>query len=201
MKKNKNILYLSDDYIFLYSHNLKKMIKYKLPNNVLKNGKVANTKLFIANYKKFMHEYKLNNNLLGDKITIIVNPSYTKTDIDLITNLFQDLAYRKVQIVNEMKLYNLNSSNAYLNYNNEYFIFSYLDYYKVKHSYLLPTELFTESAVIELLSKLIKKRNVFCFGLKKDLAQFILKFEAKTSNIVYTFQNNETYLLDTFTED
>ena len=120
--KNKNIVYIADEYLIFYSKTLKKILKYKLNSKALKNGKIANIKLFTTSYKKFLKDYNLNNNLFGDTITIIVNPSYTKVDIDVITNVFTSLNYRKINIINEMKIYKFNSTNAYLNCNNGYYI-------------------------------------------------------------------------------
>ncbi len=192
----KNILYLVDDYLLYYSKGINKIIKYKLTNKALKNGKIANVKLFISSYKNFIKEDNINNSLFGDAITIIINPSYTKVDIEVLKNIFIGLNYRKVNIINEMKLYKLNNSNAYLNYNNTYAFLSYLDYYKEKHSLLITYDLFTDEDIIKLINKKLKKRNIYTFGNNEKIFDLIEKIEVKSSNIGYVFSNKDTFLID-----
>ena len=194
--KNKNIVYIADEYLIFYSKTLKKILKYKLNSKALKNGKIANIKLFTTSYKKFLKDYNLNNNLFGDTITIIVNPSYTKVDIDVITNVFTSLNYRKINIINEMKIYKFNSTNAYLNCNNGYYIFSYLDFYKEKHSSIFETKAIDAESLSKIIAKLIKKRNVFCFGLNPNIDEIIEKIEENSTNLGYHFSNDEMFLLN-----
>ena len=196
----KNVLYLVDDYILYYSKKLKKLLKYKLPTKTLRNGKIANTKLFISSYKKFLTTHKLNNNLLGDTLTVIVNPDYTKVEIDILTNVFLSLSYRKINIVNEIKLYKLNSNNAYLNYNDQYLILTYQDEFKEKNVYLIDQKLGSNELLINLINSKLKNRNIMGFGLNKDLAAFLKRLESNSLNTGYYFANNESYLIDIFLE-
>lgn len=195
---NKNVLYLVDDYLLLYSKNNQQILKYKVGNKALKNGKIANVKNFLTSYKKFIKENNLNNNIFGDTLYIIVNPSYTKVDIDVLTNVFKSLNYRKVFIINEMKLYNLNVNNAYINYNNSYTIISYMDIYKVKHSFILENEFFNQENIISILKNNFKKRSVYFFGLNKNIESVIERLELSSHNIGYHFANDENYLINEF---
>ncbi len=195
---HKNILYFVDDCLLYYSKKNNKIIKYKINNKALKNGKIANIKLFISSYKKFINEKKINNTLFGDNITVIINPSYTKADIDVLINVLTNLNYRKINIINEMKIYKLNNTNAYLNYNNTYCIISYIDYYKEKHSLFIETNLLNQKEIIKLINSRLKKRNIFGFGLNPNLSDFLKEIEEKSQNIGYMFSNNDTFLLDEF---
>lgn len=194
----KNVLYLVDDNILFFSKKFKKILKYKINNKALKNGKIANTKLFITSYKKFLNTYKLNNNIFGDTLTIIVNPEYTKVDIDIITNVFASLNYRKTNIVNEIKLYKLNGENAYLNYNQNYMILLYQDEFKEKKVFLIEQNFFTVEELIKFIKQKISNRNIFCFGLNKDIDEFIKKLETNSQNTGYHFANDESYIIDLF---
>ena len=196
MKGKKNILYLVDDYLLLYAKNKQKIYKYKVANKALKNGKIASTKLFMKSYQKFLQTNKLNNNLFGDAITIIINPSFTKVDIDIITNVFASLNYRKVNIINEMKIYKFNNTNAYLNYNEKYLIMAFINEYKEKEIYLIENDLMDTQDLIKIIGKRIKNRDIFCFGLNKNIEEFIMCLENKTNNTCYHFKNDETYLIE-----
>ncbi len=196
MKKSKNILYLVDDYILLKAKNNSKIYKYKVLNKALKNGKIANAKLFSKSYQKFLQVNKLNNNIFGDAITIIVNPSYTKVDIDILTNVFASLNYRKVNIINEMKIYKFNQKNAFINYNENYLIVSFQNMYKEKETYLIEKDLLTEKDLIKVLKSKLQKRDIFFFGLNPNLDTFAKLLESKSNNICYHFKNDETYLLE-----
>ena len=198
MKKGQNVLYIVDDYIFYYVKNTKQIIKEKINNKALKNGKIANVKLFVSSFKKLLSKHKLNNNLFGDTLTIIVNPSFTKVDIEVVTNVFTSLNYRNVKIINELKLYKLNNSNAYLNYNDNYYIFTYIDYFHEKQMYFIESNLMDTQSLIKFIKNKIKKRNIFVFGLNKDIENIITLGEEKTNNNWYHFTNDETYLLDIY---
>ena len=196
---NKNILYFVDDYIIFYSKNNHQKYKYKISNKALKHGKIANTKLFISNYRKFLKINNLNNNLFGDKIYIIVNPSYTKVDIEVLTSIFNSLNYRKVIIVSELKVTKLNNSNAYLNYNNNYAILSYIDYYREKHAILIDKELMFKNNLVKILKEKVPKKNIFCFGLNPEIADFIDSISCSPRLNAFHFSNDDTYLIDEFT--
>ena len=193
--KNKNILYLVDDYILFHSKNLKRIIKTKINSKALKNGKIANVSLFLSSYKKFLKDNNLNNNIFGDSISIIVNPAFTKVDIDVITNVFNSLNYRKVNIINEMKIYKFNNTNAFINYNINYTIISYLDYYKEKHSYLIDNNFVDFKSLSKLISKKCQKRNIFCFGLNPEIEALIKEIERNSTNVGYHFSNDDIFLL------
>lgn len=195
---NKNILYFVDDYILFYSKNNRQKYKYKINSKALKHGKIANTKLFISNYRKFLKINNLNNNLFGDKIYIIVNPSYTKVDIEVLTNIFNSLNYRKVIIVSELKVTKLNNSNAYLNYNSNYAILSYIDYYKEKHAILIDKELMFKNNLVKILKEKVPKKNIFCFGLNPEIADFIDSISSSPRLNAFHFSNDDTYLIDEF---
>lgn len=196
MKQNKNILYLVDDYILLYRKKENRYYKYKVLNKSLKNGRIANSKLFIKSYQNFIQKNKLNNNLFGEKITIIVNPAFTKVDIDILTNIFSSLNYRKINVINEMKIYNFNMQNAFINYNEKYIILSYINDFKEKKTYLIENNLLEEKELINVIKSKLQKRNIFLFGLYKDIDNIAFKIEKKSNNVCYHFKNDETYLID-----
>lgn len=201
MKRLQNIAYICDDYILYYSKDKNKIYKEKINNKSIKNGKIANVKLFVNFFKKFLNKYKLNNNLFGDTITIIVNPSYTKVDIDIVTNVFISLNYRKVKIINELKLYKCNNSNAYLNYNNNYYLLTYIDYFHEKQVFFVEANLMKQDGLIKFIKSKLKKRNIFVFGLNKNIENLCRQGEENTNCYWYYYANSDTYIIDQLLEN
>ena len=192
MKTKKNILYLVDNYIYLYNKKRDNLYTYKLDKNILKNGIIADIKKFIKSYNTFLSEQNLNNNLFGDSICVIHNPEYTKADIDVLKNILENLSYSNITFINEIKLYKLNTKNAYINYNDEYLILTYIDSYKQK-KVLLFCNLLSINEITSLINKRVKKKDILVFGRSKNIDMLINRIK---NNKCYHFNNDETYLLD-----
>ena len=74
MKVN-NLLYLTDNMIYLKNKKRKEIIKNKINKNIIKFGKIYNIEKFLKEYNIFLNKYHLNNNLFGDTIKVIINPA------------------------------------------------------------------------------------------------------------------------------
>ena len=72
MKLN-NTIYLTDDTIYVKNKKRNNIIKYKINKNIILYGKVYNIEKFTKVYSMLLSENKLNNNLFGDTIKIIIN--------------------------------------------------------------------------------------------------------------------------------
>lgn len=186
----KNIMYLVDNYIFYYNHN--NCIKYKLDNNILKNGKVANIKLFIKQFKELLSKNHINLGVFGQSIMVVVNPCYTEADIEVLKNILENLGFHNISFINEIRLYKLNKNNAYLNYNNDYSLLTIINKYNKKEFYLIEREFFLENQFIKFIKSKIKNKDLLVFGLYLNIDEFVKNF----GNNCYHFSNDETYLID-----
>ena len=191
MKKKNNIMYLVDNYIYL--SNKGHIIKHSLDNNILNNGRIANIKLFIEQYNKLLDKNRISLGIFNEVIDVIINPSYTKADIEVLKNILNSIGYHKVNTINEFRLYKLNKSNAYFNYNNEYYILSFINMYDKKESYLIEANLLTEKELIKVIKHKINNKDLLVFGLNDNIDMFINNFKNG-----YHFNNDETYLIDLF---
>ena len=144
MKKVNNILYLTDEAIYLKNNKIKNIIKYKINKGVITNGKIANINKFISVYEKLLSENKLNNSLFGETIKIIIHPLYTNADINLLKNIFESLNYRRVSVEYETKYYKLNTTNCYLNIHDSFILLTYINEYKKTITKLIPDNFFSE---------------------------------------------------------
>ena len=147
-------------------------------------------------YENLIKKYKLNNNIFGETIKIIVNPTYNSADTMLLKSIFEKFNYRKIIIENETKYYKINNCNSFLNINNSYKILSMLDEYKKIKTYLIPNGYFEENDEFEFIKKKIENKDIYLLGEGKKLEEFFQIFENKYKNKTYLFNNNETYLLD-----
>lgn len=195
MKKYNNILYLVDNYVMLYSKKRNEILRYKLPKNILKYGKIADINKFVIEYQKLVKDNNLNNFILGETIHIIINPEYTNADKDILTNIFINMNYRKVSFISEIKQYKLNMTNAYLNYNNEYSILFYINEYKKKEIYMIPSNYVSKEEYYKFIKNKINDKTLFVVG-NSNSDELITEFEEKYHNKCYRFANALTYLFD-----
>lgn len=194
---NKNILYMTDDYIYLYNNKSNKIYKGAMPKKVIINGKIANINKFISKYESILKEYHLNNGLIGDKIKIIVHSKYTSADITLLKNIFEKLNYRKITIDNEIKYYKLNDNNAWINTNEGYLLLTYINDYKKTETILIESDFFNEqNDVYKYIKTKVGNKDIYLIGNSKNLDEFCNTFEKIYKNKTYMFTDSENYLLN-----
>ena len=155
MAKLNNVLYLTDDCIYLKNKKKDKLIKNKINSGIIEYGKIYNIDKFIKVYEKILKDDNLNNNLLGDTIKIIVSPNYTPADITLLKKLFERFNYRKIVVDNEIKTYKLNNNNCYLNIFDNFMNLSFIDEYKKINSFIIYNNYFL--TIDKLLSSIKDK--------------------------------------------
>ena len=128
--KMKNILYITDDYLYLKNKKNKDIIKYKVSKNIIESGKIVNIIKFNKLYEKMLSDNHLNNTLFGETIKIIVTPNYKSADITLLKNIFNCFNYRKVIVDYITKNYKLNDNNCYINIISNTIFITMLNEYK-----------------------------------------------------------------------
>ena len=197
MAKLNNVLYLTDDFIYLKNKKKDKLVKHKINSGIIEYGKIYNIDKFIKVYEKLLKDNNLNNNLLGDTIKIIVSPNYTPSDIIILKKLFERFNYRKIIVDNEIKTYKINNNNCYLNIFDNYILLTYIDEYKKINSYIVYNNYFL--SIDKLLASIkdkIKNKEIILLGHGEFLQKVFEYFEEKYNNKTYIFTNFETYLID-----
>ena len=197
MKKINNIVYLTDETIYFKNVKTNKIIKQKINKNIIINGKVANIDKFMNVFDKILKDNNINNNIFGDTIKIIVNPTYTNSDNYLIKNLLEKFNFRKVFIENEIKNYKLNKENCYLNINNEYILMSYINEYQKIENYIIPNNFFNdEKSLFDYIKQKIKNKVIYLIGTGEKLNMFFNNFEQDYGNSTYLINESDIYLLN-----
>ncbi len=193
----KNILYLTDNCLYLKNYKHQDIIKVKLAKGIMDNGKIASINKFITKYESLSDKYNLNKGLIGEKILIVVHDKYTAADISLLKNIFEKLNYRQTQVEKESKYLKLNQKDAYVIIWDNYINLYYIDEFNKYQSYLIESNFFnTEKELFNFLKSKIKKRNIYLLGNGKIITEMYQNFENKYHNKTYMFTNSEYYLLE-----
>ena len=195
--KTNNIVYLTDEYIYLKNKKKKDIIRYKINDGIISGGKISNIKNFIKTYEKLLNEFHLNNSLFGDAIKIIVLPSYLPSEINMLKNIFMVFNYSKIIIEKELKYLKLSNNNAYINVYNNYISISYLDEFKkINNLYFEPKLFKNEQDLIKYLKYILNSKEIYLLGNGNLLNTIFSDLENKTGLKTYLYSNHETYILD-----
>ena len=195
--KTNNIVYLTDEYIYLKNKKKKDIIRYNINDGIISGGKISNIKNFIKTYEKLLNEFHLNNSLFGDAIKIIVLPSYLPSEINMLKNIFMVFNYRKIIIEKELKYFKLSNNNAYINVYNNYISISYLDEFKkINNLYFEPKLFKNEQDLIQYLKYILNSKEIYLLGNGNLLNTIFSDLENKTGLKTYLYSYHETYILD-----
>lgn len=195
--KINNIVYLTDDYIYLKHKKNNNIIKYKLNKNIVEAGKIANQPKFIKSYEQLLNINHLNNSLFGETIKILISPNYNQADIRILKNLFMCFNYRKVIVENIFKILKLDKNSFYINGYEEYIELFYLDEFNKNNYLLINTNLFfTTDDFLKYLKYRVKNKELYLLGNSDLLSEIFTFFEEKYNNKTFMFSNNELYLIN-----
>ena len=195
--KINNIVYLTDDYVYLKHKKNNNIIKYKLNKNIVEAGKIANQPKFIKSYEQLLNINHLNNSLFGETIKILISPNYNQADIRILKNLFMCFNYRKVLVENIFKILKLDKNSFYINGYEEYIELFYLDEFNKNNYLLINTNLFfTTDDFLKYLKYRVKNKELYLLGNSDLLSEIFTFFEEKYNNKTFMFSNNELYLIN-----
>lgn len=195
--KTNNIVYLTDEYIYIKNKKIKEIIKYKINSNIIYGGKISNIKKFIKTYENILNEYRLNSSLFGDSIKIIVLPSYTSSEIIMLKNIFSVFNYRKILIEKEIKYYKLSNNNSFINVFDNYISITYFDEYKKINNIYFETKMFkNEKDIIHYIKYIIENKEIYLLGNGKILTSLFNSLESMINNKTFIYSNHETYILE-----
>ena len=195
--KYNNVLYLTDEVIYLKNKKQKNIIIFKINKGIIKYGKIYRIDKFLKIYSKLLNEIHINNNLFGDTIKVIVSPIYTPADISFLKTILEKFNYRRIVFEQETKLYKLNSNNAYLNVFNNYYLLSYIDEYKKITSFFIPVNFFSSNKeLFQYIKSKIENKELYLIGNGDAIFDVFTSFEKEYQNKTYIYTDNEFYLLN-----
>ena len=193
--KKKNVLFLTDSCI--YFKNNSNIIKHPVNKGIVINSKIADVDKFNKVFSKFMKKNNLNNTIFGDVIKVIINKTWTNSDMFVIKYILQNNNYRKIEFIYDIDSFSLNNKNAYLEIWDNYMILDYLDDYKKNNTILITNNMFNSiDSIMDYIANIVCKKELFLLGYGSLLQEIFNKFEDTYNISTYIYSNNETYLLD-----
>ena len=201
MTKTNNIIYLSDNYIYLKNYKHKNIIKYNVAKGIIINNKIANIKLFNNTLNNLIKKYKLNNSLFKESITIIINDTYTDVDKFILNNLFESFNYKNIIFINENKTYNLNNNIAYINIKEDNILLTYIDSYKNINTIYIPSNYYDSiKDLCRYINNKIGNKEITLLGYGNLLNDFFNYYEKNYNIAVYLYTNSEFYIIDKYSK-
>ena len=186
----ENILYL-DDYINLYNKKKDLLIKNIPYKGTLKYGKIIDHIKFTKKYNKILENNKLNKNILGSSILVIINDSYTKEDKRIIKEALENLNYKRVVFKNELEYFKIKKNSILINANQDYINITYLENNGKVKVFNLEYNSFFKEILIDVLKK-FKNKIIYLYG--KNYEELISILENLKINYYY-FEESENLIL------
>lgn len=197
MAKVNNIVYITDDCIYLKNKKRNLFIKSNINKGIIECNKIYNIEKFIKSYEKILKDNNLNNNLIGDTIKIIVTPNYYPSDIFMLKKIFEKFNYRKIIVENEIKTYKLNNTNSYLNIFENFSFLTYIDEYQKIKSFVINNNYYLDiNSLIKTIKDRINNKDILIIGHGKLLQDIFNKYESTYNNKTYLYSNYDTYVID-----
>ncbi len=171
-----NIVYL-DDFINIYSKKNKRIIVEE-SSDILKKGKIINTRKFIEKFETIKKSNKLNT-LVKDNIYIIINNSYDEAYLNSLKQIFENLNYNKINYIKEEDLLNVNNKSIFINTSLNYFELLYYYGKELICDYLDLNEL--NLKILITIINFLNLKEIYLFGKNKN----IVKSELINNQIKY----------------
>ena len=181
----ENIMYL-DDYINLYIQKENKIYIIKPYKDTLENGKIINREKFIKKMTKVFNEKKINK-FFNAEISIIINSLINSEDKKVIEYCLNEINYKKVNFIREEKFLKLDKNSLYINCNQTYINFYYIDY---KGNTLIKNyqnDDLNKNIFSKIVQK-INKKDIYLYG--KNYIEMVDTLEKETVNYYYFEDSN-----------
>lgn len=186
-KNYNNALYIYDNSLILKDNN--KYYETKFKRSILNKGIIKKREDFINNYLAFLKQNHLSRFLWAKKILIIHSEDYSVNDKSILKNVFLELGYKKVEIINEISALNLNKTDCYLIGSKNPRLY-YLNEYNEKLSLTLDNT-FSEKEKATLIKNRCQNKNLFIIKENPYLLNFIDNLKIN----YYYFASPEPFLL------
>ncbi len=186
MKKYSIIMYLVDNFIYLYYKN--ELINYKVNKNILNNGKIVNPNRFIKSLSFLFKKNKVNKTLFNQNALIIVNYIFNKSDKYIMNNILNELSINKVNYLSDYELLN-KESYLIINNSNLFFITNSNKFY-IELNDLVNYEL-----AIKLIKKELKK-EIILIGNNDYLNKIHQFIEKKYNKSCYLIDEYKQFIIN-----
>lgn len=194
--KRKNIVvqFIQNGILILYQNNI---IEYKL--NSVDNYKVINKNTFLEELDLIINNLKINNTILTDNITIIIDTTYSDIDKENIKNIFKELSFNKINYQNILNIFKISNEDLLIDISNNnikiYYLNEVIDQkiYFSKYSQIL-------SIVLKQIIKNHTIKTIKLFGNNCNNKKIIKHIENITNANVYIYSQPNLFPIKLLTE-
>lgn len=186
----ENILYL-DDYINIYTKKLNKILTINPYKNTLRNGRIIDRVKFIKKLSKVIKENKLNNNLFNNNIMVIISSLITIEDKKIIEESLEELNYKNIKFISEIKYLKLNKNRIYINCAYSFIYFYYINYLGDTEVALYDYKNINSEIIMSII-KQINKKEIYLYG--KNYLEIAKKLDLLKIDY-YFFEDSENLLI------
>lgn len=116
-------MYLLNNEIYFLKNEYSNILKYSLPKDILKYGKINKFKSFEKYFKKMLCKYNIEKIFSSGNLKIIVNNTYTDLDKKIIKELCNEFNFINVFFVNELVILNDFKNKVYIIHCEDYTLF------------------------------------------------------------------------------
>ena len=107
--------------IIVYTNN--KLLKFIMSS--VDNYKIIDKQIFLEEITTIINENNINNHILTDNINIIIDDIYSNYDKENIKQIFKDLSFNQINIINLINIFTLNNHELLIDISNNIIKFYY----------------------------------------------------------------------------
>lgn len=169
-----------------------------MAKKAVKFGAVFKPKEFYNNLENIFKRYNLNKGLINNKITVVTDPLYNPSNLEIIKNALEKLSFSKVDFINITKCYKLKKNKIFIIFHNSYLYFTKLNYKHKIESIFIDYKLFNSdfNKLAKYLSSITKNKQIFVFGYNKDIELLASKLENISNTKVYYYANPNDFIFN-----
>ena len=184
-----NILYL-DDYINFYDEKNHQLIIAKPYKNTLRNGFIIDREKFNKKFLQMLDSYDLKQKFFSESLIIVINNLFTKEDKILIKEIMENLNYKNIKFVQEIKYLKVDKTTLYINCNVTYYYLIYTNYLGNVEINLYKNDELNKNYLVNII-KYLNKDKIILYGKNfKEIVNLINK-----QNIDYYYYKESDNLM------
>ena len=194
--KKELIIKFTYDGILLLNKNL--ISNYSLISSV-ENYKIINRQKFISSLNKIIDKLKINKHLFSENISIIIDSTYNKEDIEIITECLKELSFNKINYLNILNILKPYQKELIIELSNVSFKIYYLNNIYISNIYFQKPLQF----ITPFLNELIKSNNINyikIYGSSNSIPTLLNYLERKYHIKAYYYSKPELYPMQLFVE-
>jgi hypothetical protein len=192
-----NYLYLVDNIAFYKSYKNNNIFKIKLSKKEIKLGKISDINLFYDTFNTFLIQKHLINILYNEKITLIINETYTNSDKYLLEEILNKINFNQVYFINVSNILDLKKYN-YLEINNDYLLMYYKNNLKKKKYRLIPSNFFNSNEeLFNYINNNFPSKDTLLYGNNTSIEDILKELDKFNNKInYYILEKPSSYLVN-----